>query len=114
MALPYKRSSLSGPLHVAMGYGLPVLMSDTGGNPEAAEGYGGIVLHEPGDAQAIAQGLRRLAELRGERFAHPRSWSATAAAYDAFLDRVEGRTPSPPITLTTDPAAPDATTDRAA
>jgi glycosyltransferase involved in cell wall biosynthesis len=127
VALPYKRSSLSGPLHVAMGYGLPILMSDTGGNPEAAEGYGGILLHEPEDAAAIADGLRRLPALRGERFEHPRSWAATAAAYEAFLDRVEGVTPAPalvdgsvtaeatdPATASATPSEPAQASDRAA
>lgn len=90
VALPYKRSSLSGPLHVAMGYGLPILMTDTGGNPEAAEGYGGILLTPPEDPGAIADGLRRVAGLQGRRFEHPRSWAATAAAYETFLDRVDG------------------------
>ncbi len=103
VALPYRRSSLSGPLHVAMGYGLPILMSDTGGNPEAAEGYGGILLHAPEDPAAIADGLRRLSALRGERYRHPRSWAATAAAYDAFLDRVDGRAPGARTSSSQDP-----------
>ena len=121
VALPYKRSSLSGPLHVAMGYGLPILMSDTGGNPEAAEGYGGILLHEPEDATAIGEGLRRLRALRGQRFEHPRSWAATAEAYAEFLDRVEGIVPAatptaaPPIAAEV-PASQDGSpaADRAA
>jgi glycosyltransferase involved in cell wall biosynthesis len=89
-ALPYRRSSLSGPLHVAMGYGLPILMTDTGGNPEAAEGYGGIVLVPPADGEALTTGLRHVLAMRGQRFAHPRSWRATAEAYGAFLDALDG------------------------
>ncbi|MEJ7696259.1 MAG: glycosyltransferase [Candidatus Limnocylindrales bacterium] len=64
--LPYLRSSISGPLHVAMGYGLPIVMSDVGGNAEAAAGYGGIDLVPPGDEQALRSALERLPE-RGQR-----------------------------------------------
>lgn len=89
VALPYKRSSLSGPLHVAMSYGLPILISDTGGNPESAAGYGGIVLHQPGDAASIAIGLRQVRDLSGRRFEHPRSWGAMVEAYEALFDRLD-------------------------
>ena len=90
VALPYRRSSMSGPLHVAIAYGLPIIISDTGGNPEAAAGYGGILLTPPEDPVALAERLRRLPALRGRRFERPHSWSATAAAYDTFLDRLDG------------------------
>lgn len=85
VVLPYLRSSLSGPLHVAMSYGLPVVLSEVGGNIEAAAGYGGLVLVAPGDPAAIADGLRRAAALAGTRFEHPHSWASTAAAYEPLL-----------------------------
>ena len=68
--LPYRRSSLSGPLHVAMGYGLPIVMTDTGGNGEAAEGYAGILLMPVGDVEALTQRLR---ELPGLPWSHVRA-----------------------------------------
>ncbi len=46
--LPYRRSSLSGPLHVAMGYGVPIVLTETGGNIESADGYAGILLDARG------------------------------------------------------------------
>jgi glycosyltransferase involved in cell wall biosynthesis len=88
VALPYTRSSLSGPLHVAMGYGVPIVMSETGGNVEAAAGYGGIVLVKPSDPAGLAQALRGLTALVGQRFAHPHSWSNTAESFDELFDRV--------------------------
>lgn len=86
VVLPYVRSSLSGPLHVAMGYGLPIVISDVGGNVEAAEGYQGLVLVPPGDAAGIATGLRRVAELRGHRFEPPHSWGHTADAFERLFE----------------------------
>jgi glycosyltransferase involved in cell wall biosynthesis len=82
VVLPYIRSSLSGPLHVAMGYGVPIVMTDVGGNAEAAAGYGGVVLVAPGDAAALAAGLRNAAELTGTSYEHPHSWTSTAEAYE--------------------------------
>jgi glycosyltransferase involved in cell wall biosynthesis len=90
VVLPYLRSSLSGPLHVAMGYGVPIVMTDVGGNAEAAEGYGGIVLVPVGKPATLAAALRRLPEMAGHRFEHPHSWSQTATAYERLFDRLGG------------------------
>jgi glycosyltransferase involved in cell wall biosynthesis len=90
VVLPYLRSSLSGPLHVAMGYGVPIVMSDVGGNAEAAAGYGGIVLTPPADPAALAAALPRAAALAGEKFEHPHSWANTAEAYERLFERLEG------------------------
>jgi glycosyltransferase involved in cell wall biosynthesis len=87
--LPYRRSSLSGPLHVAMGYGLPIVMTDVGGNAEAAEGYGGIILVPPGDPVALRTAIETLAP-SDVRHEHPHSWEHTAARYDAMFDALLG------------------------
>jgi glycosyltransferase involved in cell wall biosynthesis len=89
VVLPYLRSSLSGPLHVAMGYGLPIVMTDVGGNAEAAQGYEGIVLVPPGDSAALMEALRQLPLLAGRRFAHPHTWAQTAEAYDRLMDQLD-------------------------
>ena len=88
VALPYLRSSLSGPLHVAMGYGLPIVMTDVGGNAEAAAGYEGIRLVPPRDPAALLQAMRGMPALRGLRFAHPHSWVQTAEAYEALFAEI--------------------------
>jgi glycosyltransferase involved in cell wall biosynthesis len=85
VVLPYLRSSLSGPLHVAMGYGVPIVISDVGGNAEAAGGYGGILLVPPADPDAIRRAILELSALRHERFAPPTSWDETAGAYEALF-----------------------------
>ncbi len=88
VVLPYLRSSLSGPLHVAMGYGLPIIMTNVGGNPEAAHGYGGIVLVPPSDPAALGAALLNVGDLIGQEYAHPQSWSNTANAYVELFDRL--------------------------
>jgi glycosyltransferase involved in cell wall biosynthesis len=80
VVLPYRRSSSSGPLHVAMSWGLPVVVSRVGGLPEAAAGYEGAVFTEPGDPAALRSAIRRAATLAGRRFTDPRSWDDTARA----------------------------------
>lgn len=88
VVLPYVRSSLSGPLHVAMGYGVPIVMTDVGGNSEAARGYGGIVLVPPLDPVALADALRRVPEMAGTRYEHPHSWGHTAQEYERLFSEV--------------------------
>ena len=71
VALPYLRSSLSGPLHVAMGYGLPDRDDRHRWQRRGGRGYGGLVLVPPADAHALAEALRRLPGLMGQRFSSP-------------------------------------------
>jgi glycosyltransferase involved in cell wall biosynthesis len=85
VVLPYYRSSQSGTLHVALHYGLPVVVTAVGGLVEAVEGYGGAVLTEPANPEALLASIRHAARLRGQRFADPRSWSDTAQRYHEFL-----------------------------
>ena len=84
VVLPYHRSSLSGPLHVAMGYGLPIVMTDVGGNVEAADGYGGTVLIPPENPELLRTVLETLTQ-SNVRHAHPHSWQQTAACYDELF-----------------------------
>jgi len=87
VVLPYHRSSQSAALHVALGYGLPVVVSRVGGLPEAVAGYAGAVLVEPSDPLALRGALRRVARLRGQRFRPPRRWGDVAREYTRFLVR---------------------------
>ncbi|HET9074348.1 MAG TPA: glycosyltransferase [Solirubrobacteraceae bacterium] len=89
VVLPYRRSSASGPLHVAMSAGLPVIVTETGGLPEAAAGYAGAIWVPPADPAAIRTALRDLPGMVGRRFDDPSSWAATAEKYDELIARMD-------------------------
>ena len=89
VVLPYHRSSSSGPLGIAMAKGLPVVVSKVGGLVEATASYPGTVLVEAASAASLAAGIRRGAELTGERFGGASSWRETVNAYSELLDRLE-------------------------
>ena len=85
MILPYRRSSQSGTLHIALNYGLPIVVTAVGGLVEAVEGYGGASLVQPGDLEGLTDAIRRVAARRGQRFDDPRSWQSTAGRYSSLL-----------------------------
>jgi glycosyltransferase involved in cell wall biosynthesis len=95
VVLPYRRASTSGPLHIAMGYGLPVLLADVESLNESAEGYGGVVSVPPANPAELTKGIRRVAALEGEEFEHPNSWEGTAESYAELFAAALGR-PAPP------------------
>lgn len=84
VVLPYRRSSISGPFHVAMAYGLPIVMTDVGGNGEAANGYAGTLLVPPADPVSLRGTLERLTR-SSVRYAHPHPWQETAARYEGLF-----------------------------
>ena len=88
VVLPYHRSSASGPLHLAMASGLPVIVSSVGGLVEATAGYKGAISIPPRNPKAIRAALDRVYELRGSRFADVHSWDRTVAGYDALFAAV--------------------------
>lgn len=84
VVLPYHRSSTSGPLLVAMSYGLPVVVTSVGGLPEAVEDYGGAVLVDPRDPERLAEGIRKAEALVGQRHAASRTWADVADEHEAL------------------------------
>lgn len=88
VVLPYLRSSTSGPLLVAMAYGLPVVVTRVGGLPEAVEGYTGAVLCDPGDPGALVEAIGKAETLRGEHHRPVRTWADTADAHLALHRRL--------------------------
>lgn len=89
VVLPYRRSSASGPLHIAMSCGLPVVTTAVGGLVEAVADYSGAVLVEPGDPVDLADGIRKAVPLVGLSHTDPHSWSRTADRYESLLQRVD-------------------------
>ncbi len=97
VVLPYHRSSMSGPLQVAMGVGLPVVATAVGGLGEAVHSYAGAILVPPADPEALRAGLARVAALRRRRFSVAHSWAQTAEGYSALFTRLRrGEAPSAP------------------
>jgi len=106
VALPYLRSSASGPLHTAMHHGLPVVVTSVGGLVEAAGDYEGAVFVPPGDPDAIAAALLEVSAWpRTRPFRDPSSWDATVAGYEELLDLITQRAP---VTAAARVAAPAA------
>lgn len=79
VVLPYLRSSASGPLHMAMSFGLPVAVTDVGGLLEAAREYEGAVFMRPGDADDLRRALLDLPRATGRRYADPHDWARSAS-----------------------------------
>ena len=86
VVLPYHRSSQSGPLHVAMSLGLPVVVSAVGGLVEAVEEYGGAVLVPPASPDVLRAAVRSGAALAGRRFENRREWGDILPRYTAAVD----------------------------
>lgn len=84
VVLPYRRSSTSGPLMVAMSYGLPVVVTSVGGLPEAVEGYSGGVLVEPDTIDRLVDGIRKAEPLVGVHHRTRRDWSDVADEHEAM------------------------------
>jgi glycosyltransferase involved in cell wall biosynthesis len=89
VALPYRRSSASGPLHLTMDAGLPVVVTDVGGLGEATRGYDGAIMVSVADPTALAAGLRRAIDLRGVRFEDSCTWTDNAEAVLELLEKLQ-------------------------
>lgn len=80
VVMPYRRASSSGTLHVAMSWGLPVVITSVGGLPESAGGYNGAIFVPPGDPAMLKSAIKRAGQMRGQRFTDPRTWGETVSA----------------------------------
>ena len=89
VVLPYHRSSSSGPLHIAMSAGLPVVVTAVGGLVEAVQRYPGAILVPPRDPVALRQALSGLLAGRGQRYPDPHSWDRTTAEYRALIGELK-------------------------
>jgi glycosyltransferase involved in cell wall biosynthesis len=93
VVLPYHRSSSSGPLHIAMSAGLPVVVTAVGGLVEAVQDYAGALLVPPQDPDALRNALLQLPERRGRRYRDPHSWQRTVDGYRALIDQLNRAEP---------------------
>ena len=94
IVLPYHRSSTSGPLHIAMSYGLPVVVTNVGGLVEAVKHYEGALVIEPKNVEVLREALLHVTDLCGKRYSNPRSWEHTDIAYQALFKTLNVAPPS--------------------
>ena len=78
VVLPYLRSSASGPMHIAMSFGLPLIVTDVGGLTEVALQYGGTILVPPGDADSLLQAILKVGSADHIRYKDPVGWGDSA------------------------------------
>ena len=91
VVLPYRRPTQSGPLHIAMAHGLPLVASEVGGITEATAGYEGAILVPPDSPERLVAAMRQAALSRNRRFAGSHAWKEIAPRYARFLREVDSR-----------------------
>jgi glycosyltransferase involved in cell wall biosynthesis len=89
VVLPYHRSSSSGPLNLAMGLGLPVIVTSVGGLVEGVGSYEGAIQVPPHRPDAIRNALLRAPALVGRKFEPPHTWGDTVRRYDVLFRSVD-------------------------
>ena len=104
VCLPYRRSSGSGSLIMAMGYGLPVIVTDVPALLESTARYHGATVVPVGDVARLRDALLDLPTLRGRRYPDPNSWQTSLDAYARLFDLVSAASrsahPHPVVTST--------------
>jgi glycosyltransferase involved in cell wall biosynthesis len=88
LVLPYHRSSASGPLHVGMALGLPIVVTEIVALVDAAAGYEGCIFVPARDVDKLRDALLEVADRRGERYEDQNSWDETVRRYEQLIGRV--------------------------
>jgi glycosyltransferase involved in cell wall biosynthesis len=88
VALPYHRASASGPLHMTMHRGLPVVVTNVGGLSEAAADYSGTVFVPPENPVALAEGIVSALELRAHHHADIHTWDVSRVRYTSLIEGI--------------------------
>jgi glycosyltransferase involved in cell wall biosynthesis len=88
--LPYRQSSQSGVLHVAMGYGLPVVATRVGGLEETVAAYEGGDLVTVASPESLVEGIRRSALRTGTTYQANLTWGDTALRYRDLFASLTG------------------------
>ena len=85
LVLPYTRASQSGVAHIAVSYGLPVIVTPVGGLKESMGKYQGTVFISPKSSKAIVAALNQIFPNRHQRYPNPHPWSKTVEQYQEVL-----------------------------
>jgi glycosyltransferase involved in cell wall biosynthesis len=88
LILPYHRASASGPLHVGMALGLPIVITDIPALIDAAAGYEGCLFVPIRDIDSLRDALLVVAARRGTRYADPSSWEETVRRYEKLITQI--------------------------
>ena len=88
IAVPYLRSSASGPIALAMAAGIPVVTTDIEALMEATEGYSGAVHVPVGDVDALAEGIKESRKLTGKQHDNPLTWDGIALNYEELFSEI--------------------------
>ena len=91
VVLPYRRASSSGILQIAESLGLPVVVTRVEGLVEAVEEYAGAVQIAPNNIAELCAALRKVADMRGQRYANPRTWERVGAQYRGLFGDLLGQ-----------------------
>jgi glycosyltransferase involved in cell wall biosynthesis len=89
VVLPYHRSSASGPAHIAMSGGLPLVVTTVGGLPAAVADYEGAILVPPHDPIELRDAIRQLPKLCGQTYKDPHSWDRTVTGFEELMERLD-------------------------
>ena len=85
VVLPYLRASQSGAAHIAVSYGLPVIVSEVGGLKESMKDYKGAFFVEPKNTDELKKAMLKAYKIRDKRFKNPHSWEKTVEEYGKIL-----------------------------
>lgn len=88
IAVPYLRSSASGPIALAMAAGIPVVTTDIEALMEATEGYSGAIHVPVGSASALAEGIKQSRKLTGKQHENPLTWDSIAVKYEELFSEI--------------------------
>jgi glycosyltransferase involved in cell wall biosynthesis len=89
VALPYTRASQSGIAHIAMSFGKPVVVSKVGGLIDSMKDYSGTYYVEPGNLNAIKEGIVKSLNSSNVHEPPERSWSDVMKVYADVLSKIE-------------------------
>jgi glycosyltransferase involved in cell wall biosynthesis len=83
LVLPYLRASQSGAAHIALSFGIPLIVSKVGGLKESMKEYNGSTFVKPKDVDGIKNAILSLK--KGKRFDNPHPWSKTIKIYKRLI-----------------------------
>ena len=89
LVLPYRRATSSGPLSIAMAYGIPVITYDIPELREAAASYSGARFVAVNDIQALREAIRQIRHEPVITHEGPASWQQTRTSYEVLIGRLD-------------------------